>query len=542
MTGESRVRRTCRLFAGLAAATMLLCAAGEAGEHRVVDEYQLSHLSTSVTHTPSWYQYEIDSYHPIGCGPLSWTMVYAYWHQFKGKSALFPTAPSGNDRGGATSSGVTDVGNDVAAATSTTHGQAGSQVFGRTWTKDMCSGIDYAKARGYGESRCFKIIGPEFDKFERIKEYIRTDRPVILNINHEGLGILDHYVVIEGTRKRQELVAGKWRDRDVEYLANFGWSEAGGSRWISVRQVGANSGTVYTSAAAFLIDVSGTPLPEASSANEAACKDWCRENSGACSMCSRLAGCGPGYETIKSFTEAGTNWYACSKKDTHRSDASEQNRLDCEQWCASHREDEGCVKCDTRLGCGDGYINLKSWTGYGNNWHACRREGESARDQASDRNHADCETWCDANKPSCVECSKKAGCGVGLEPLKSWTGFGDNWKACGKSHWGAHSEQNQAACEAYCEANKPQCVECRASVGCGAHQTAIKMFDGEGGKNWYACRHASSASNKEACEIWCNAHKPECVFCSKKDFCGLHYKRMELFRGPGENYAACKRD
>lgn len=533
-----RSRRLTTL--ALAFATLLAVpGARAAAEHRVVDEHALRQNATAVTHAPNWYQFRIDNYHPIGCGPLAWTMLYAYWHSFKGADHLFPVTPTDMTSPGASSAEVAEVAGEVAASTETSHGQFGSNVFGRTWTSDLCKGIEYAQGRGYPGSRCLKITGSEFDKFERIKEYIRSDRPVILNINHEGQGILDHYVIVEGTRKRQEKVAGSWRDRDVEYLANFGWSERGGSRWISVRQVGANTGTVYTSGAAYLVDVSDTPLPEAASANEAACKDWCEANQPECKLCSHLAGCGPGYRALKSWTEAGRNWYACAQKDSRRSEASEDHRQACESWCEEHRADRGCLKCDTRLGCGAGYVQLESWTGYGNNWYACRKEGPSGRERASDQNHTDCLAWCDARTPGCVECSQKLNCGIGLERLESWTGYGNNWYACGKSDYGRASEGNRTACETWCRSNQPLCVECAASVGCGAGQTSMKAFQGEG-KNWYACRKASSQANKEACQAWCDAHKPACRFCSEKDYCGRGYDRMELFKGPGENWAACR--
>jgi hypothetical protein len=510
------------------------------GEHQLFDEFELTHKATDVTHTPNWYQFRIDRYHPIGCGPLAWTMLYAYWYSFSAKDKLFDVTPPDASSSGAEDPEVTRPANELSATTETTHGQAGSSVYGRTWTHDMCKGIEYAKKRGYTESRCLKITGTEFAKFERIKEYIRTNRPVILNINHEGLGILDHYVIVEGVRKRKERVAGSWRDRDVEYLVNFGWGQKEGSKWISVRQVGANTSTVYTSGAAFLVDVSGTPLPEAASANEAICKDWCERNKPECSMCSHLPGCTPGYAPIKSWRGTGRDWFACKKRDSRRSDASEGNREDCEKWCTDHRDDKGCVKCDTRLGCGDGYIHLETFAGYGNNWHACRKEGKSDREKASEKNHADCLSWCDANQPQCVECSKLPDCGVGLKRLESWTGFGDNWFACGKNAWGEASEENKTECETWCKAHEPLCVGCSGSVGCGQHKTSMKMFGGEG-KNWYACRKADSQSNKDACELWCNDHKPECEFCSTKDYCGYRYERMELFRGPGENWAACRR-
>ena len=255
-------------------------------------------------------------------------------------------------------------------------------------------------------------------------------------------------------------------------------------------------------------------------------------------MCSRTAGCTPGYESIKSFKEAGKNWYACAKKGTKRSDASEQNRLDCEKWCTAHRSDEGCVKCDTMATCGNGYRPLKTFKGYGNNWHACRREGHSDRDRASEQNHQDCLAWCDSY-PACIECNTKLNCGTGLRTLKSWTGYGKNWHACAKSDYGIASENNWKACRDFCNDNQPPCEECSANPGCGAGQTSMKSFTGEG-KNWYACRKADSQANKAACETWCSQHTPICIGCSSSSGCGSGRTAMESFRGPGDNWFACR--
>ena len=514
-----------------------------AGEYRYVRQASLTHTLSTGQHTPQWYQRLIDNYHPIGCGPTSWTILYAYWYEFKGKKNLFDTTPNyGASYEGDSNPEQVRVEGELSHYTETTHGQAGRGTWGRTLTGNMCQGIEYAKKRGYRYSRCFKITGTEFNKYDHIKRYLDADKPVILNINHKGRGIFDHYVVIEKARIKQEKVRGRWRDRDVEYYVNFGWG-AGNTRWITVRQRGRNTGDVYSSGAAFLIDISATPLTEAANANEAACKNWCRSAEGrekGCRMCSHLAGCGPGYRPIKTWKRAGKNWYACAKRNTRRSDASEKNRLECETWCRQHRADKGCVKCDTRTGCGPGYRPIKSWTGYGNNWYACRKKGQSSREQASDKNHEDCKKWCDAHKPECIYCSKNIGCGSGMKRIKSWTGYGTNWHACGKNQYGRNSEKNMYECMDWCNEHKPPCVECQSKRGCGKGQTAMKTFGGKG-ENWYACRKASSQANKEACEIWCNDNKPRCAKCSDLPGCGIGYKRIESFKGPGKNWFACEK-
>jgi hypothetical protein len=121
--------------------------------------------------------------------------------------------------------------------------------------------------------------------------------------------------------------------------------------------------------------------------------------------------------------------------------------------------------------------------------------------------------------------------------MMAFQGEGKNWYACRK----ASSAANKDACIDWCNNHKPPCAGCYPNVGCGSGMTPMEHFTGPG-DNWHACRKASSQSNKEACEIWCNEHKPQCRFCSKKNRCGLRYKRMKLFKGAGENWAACKAD
>lgn len=511
------------------------------GEHRYHDEVRLSHGLAAQRHTPQWYQHKIDNYHSVGCGPVSWAMVYAYWYQFKGTTQLFST-PGIAGVGGGDPSLVAPM-DELAHHTETDYGQFNTQLYGRTWPGNFCGGIEYAKKRGYGHSRCLRVRGTEFDKFEHVKGHLQADKPVVLLIKADGRGmILNHLVVVERARIKQEKVNGKWRDRDVEYFVNYGWGESD-SKWISVRQRGGNDGEIVSTGSAYLIDVSGTPLPEAADANEATCKAWCGTGEGqqqGCRMCSHLSGCMPGYKPVKSWKGAGKNWYACAKRDTRRSNASEDNRSSCEQWCTDHRTDLGCLKCDTRRDCGPNYRNLKSWNGYGNNWHACRAKADTKRERNSDSHHQSCNEWCAANKPDCVKCAKRSGCGVGFESLKSWNGYGKNWHACGKSSYGRESEENWNDCKVWCNANKPLCKECSTKKYCGSGMTSMRSWTG-GGKNWHACREAGSQSNRAACDLWCNQHKPGCAMCSSKSGCGRGYEKIESFRGRGENWFACRK-
>ena len=164
-------------------------------------------------------------------------------------------------------------------------------------------------------------------------------------------------------------------------------------------------------------------------ANQKACEDWCEQNKGApkyCARCTPLTGCGQGYKVLTIFKGKGKNWHACAKTDFK--EASDKNKADCEKWCEEHKA-EGCVSCDTIYGCTHGYEPMKHFTGKGTNWHACKRRGSFK--EASESNEAECKQWCEANKDKgCVKCDTKYGCGAGYEPTKHFTGHGKNWHAC----------------------------------------------------------------------------------------------------------------
>ncbi len=414
---------------------------------------------------------------------------------------------------------------------------------GSTKTLDMCKGIAYAQEKGYPNARCFRIRGTEFDKFEHVSRYLKEDRPVILTISTKGQRATNHYVVVEKARKRQEKVGDDWRDRDVEYYVNYGW---GGDRgdmpeWISTRQVGINTSQVYTATDAFLISVSEDPLPLATDANEEACKEWCEGPGKAqgCVTCSRLAGCGPGYRHLTDFRSAGKDWYACAQRDTRRAEASEGHREQCEAWC---RENPECKTCSTNPGCGVGYKAIKSWTGYGNNYYACAERGPTRREEASEDHHRECQQWCDGH-PECVKCATSVGCGVGFESMKSWTGFGQNWYACRQNARQEASDRHKADCESWCQAN-PGCEMCSTSIGCGRGYESLHSWTGPG-RNWYACgkrptREEASAGNQQECTAWCGSHSG-CDKCSDQLGCGRGYKQIKSFGGRGKNWYACEK-
>ncbi len=115
-------------------------------------------------------------------------------------------------------------------------------------------------------------------------------------------------------------------------------------------------------------------------------------------MCSTLGDCGPGYADIEEFRGRGGNWFACRSRASEHGEASERNRLACEQWCEDRPD---CEMCSAKRNCGPSYEAIEHFTGEGRNWHACRKK--TYFDEASERNKQSCEEWCEA-RDNCVTC------------------------------------------------------------------------------------------------------------------------------------------
>lgn len=102
-------------------------------------------------------------------------------------------------------------------------------------------------------------------------------------------------------------------------------------------------------------------------------------------------------------------------------------KINCNNWCDNNKP--RCVFCSKKSDCGAGYDDIKKWGGKGINWHAC--EKRRSRDEATKSNEEACKAWCNANS-NCKYCSTNKGCGYKHESMKSWTGYGKNWHACRK--------------------------------------------------------------------------------------------------------------
>jgi hypothetical protein len=154
------------------------------------------------------------------------------------------------------------------------------------------------------------------------------------------------------------------------------------------------------------------------------CKAWCGQTPG-CEFCSTNRGCGQGYEAIRSWTGYGKNWHACAKRETRR-EAGLRHKEDCEKWC---RENPACSDCTSVAGCGYKSRVLKTWKGRGKNYYACERRMKT--DRASMNNKAACEEWCGRHE-KCRKCTNFTTCGLGVRTLKTFGGAGENWYACEK--------------------------------------------------------------------------------------------------------------
>jgi len=135
---------------------------------------------------------------------------------------------------------------------------------------------------------------------------------------------------------------------------------------------------------------------------------------------------------------------------------SSENKAECERWCNANKP--RCVRCDSGMSCGGRDLDIiKSFKKGTGNWYAC---GLSDYARESQKNKADCENYCRSN-PACVKCTAGA-CGSGIKILKTFGGKGENWRACEKTNWAKHSEEAHDAALKWCTDYKKETGEdCR---------------------------------------------------------------------------------
>lgn len=167
-------------------------------------------------------------------------------------------------------------------------------------------------------------------------------------------------------------------------------------------------------------------FPETAAARKDDCIDWCQRNPDTCVKCKRTKACGAGHEVIAEFKE-GANWYACGINNAG---------IRCETWCEANRPpcthcstSSACGPNYTRI---DDVEPFRQ-SGFNTDWYACRSR-RSDLGGGSEENRINCDNWCNSHD-DCVRCSTRLGCGGGLDRLKSFTeASGTNWHACGRRH------------------------------------------------------------------------------------------------------------
>lgn len=220
---------------------------------------------------------------------------------------------------------------------------------------------------------------------------------------------------------------------------------------------------------------------------------------------------------------------------------SQEHEDACNQWCDNHKPE--CTHCSTLRDCGAGYDGIQSWTGYGKNWHACKKR--LSGDELVAQGWRDCRAWCQENSGACQGCRGRCESMHGLTSVKRWGDRGRYIHACGKKHYSdPASNYNRDGCFRYCDQSSLRC-SCSANKHCGQHRVAIRSWKGKG-KNFHACasRKSIKAWNKTNCEAWCAERPDTCLGCKTNKNCGSGQSNLKTF-GLGNNslldYHACQK-
>jgi hypothetical protein len=221
---------------------------------------------------------------------------------------------------------------------------------------------------------------------------------------------------------------------------------------------------------------------------------------------------------------------------------SSENKAECERWCNANKP--RCVKCDSGMSCGGRDLDIiKSFKKGTGNWYACGLS-EYARETLKNKN--ECLSYCRQHKQDegCEFCKETAGCGAGYTSIKTFGGRGKNWYACRLTAFRRESAKNRSECDSFCDSN-PECFACDTSPACnygGYNGEILKSFKGYG-DNWYACRLTVrgllTKEREEECEKMCKA-SDICDYCSPNRCLGSA-KTVARFRGKGDTVYACKR-
>jgi hypothetical protein len=230
--------------------TIVLVMGTIAVEQVWADQYRTQ--SASLPHqTPLWWQTYKASGHPVGCGASAWAIVFGYWKQYRGKTNLLegismPHSQTRDDRDLAKHM------EEIASLMGSTYGTYQGKKWGRSTPGNMEKAKKYVTRRGY---RCSiqRVRGTEYNKFRKVRDALRQNRPVILLINNPVKAFSSlHYVIIEKAELKQKRVLRKWRDRDVRYYVNMANNS---HKWIWVRELGINQHKRTGSFSMFILDI-----------------------------------------------------------------------------------------------------------------------------------------------------------------------------------------------------------------------------------------------------------------------------------------------
>ena len=160
------------------------------------------------------------TYAYVGCGPIAWSIVLAYWQVVHGKNNIFDDYSkdvviyklSNQDAGLALSKIYTNI-ISINGALKTSSTESG---MGGTSKGKMPLITSYLSSRGYSAS-VVHDNGAYDKKFNFIYDQLERNNPVIMRINGDGIGLSDHCVVIEAA-ERQSVRTNSY----IRYYCNMG--------------------------------------------------------------------------------------------------------------------------------------------------------------------------------------------------------------------------------------------------------------------------------------------------------------------------------
>ena len=181
--------------------------------------------------TPRWNQFYINgkTFEPrfnvteaypnrhIGCGPIAWAIVLAYWQEYHKKVNLFSTSVLNAIVG----YNVSDYDNnpsvyfDIIKMDNVleTSRAAGS---GYTPIHKMHFIEKYINSKGYSCSITHDNGGYDA-KFNMIYDALAENKPVVMGIHGDGIGAINHYIVVEKAKRESEKRASY-----IWYYCNMG--------------------------------------------------------------------------------------------------------------------------------------------------------------------------------------------------------------------------------------------------------------------------------------------------------------------------------